>query len=137
MSFGLDSWKVFKFLSILALVPSLTFTILAMDCYARFTDDQIITNRYWGFGEITHNYSQITRIKSLRYIETFTGKIIESPHHVVHFNDGSTWSTWNTFYRADQELKLSVEKEREILAFVAVKCGKEIERYDFLNGEEA
>src|SRR5262245_33987944 len=43
MSSGLDSRKVFKFLSILVLIPSLIFTVLAMDCYARFTGDQIIT----------------------------------------------------------------------------------------------
>jgi hypothetical protein len=50
--------------------------------------------------------------------------------------DGSIWSTWNTFYRAEHEFKLSVEKEREILAFIAQKCGKEIERYDFLSKGE-
>src|SRR5215475_12589373 len=134
--FGLDAWKALKFLSILILVPSTIFTVLAMDCYARFTNDQITMNRYWGFGETTHNYSQITRIKSVRFTETFIGKIVESPYHVVYFNDGSVWSTWNTFYRADQDLKLSVEKEKEILAFVAEKCGKEIERYDFLSKDE-
>src|SRR5215475_5394714 len=74
MSSGLDSWKVFKFLSILVLVPSMTFTVLAMDCYARFTDDQIITNRYWGLGEIAHNYNQITMIRFVRFIEAPSGK---------------------------------------------------------------
>jgi hypothetical protein len=133
---GFDGWKVVKFLSALILIPSVIFTVLAMDCYARFTDDQIITNRYWGLGEIAHNYNQIARIKSVRFIEAPSGKVVENPYHVVHFNDGSIWSTRNTFYRADQELKLSAEKEKESLAFVAEKCGKEIERYDFLNGKE-
>ena len=107
-----------------------------MDCYARFTDDQIITNRYWGLGEIAHNYNQITRIRFVRFIEAPSGKIVESPYYVVNFDDGSIWSTRNNFYRADQNLKLSDEKGREILAFVAEKCGKEIERYDFLNRGE-
>jgi hypothetical protein len=59
-----------------------------------------------------------------------------SPYYVVNFDDGSIWSTRNNFYRADQNLKLSDEKGREILAFVAEKCGKEIERYDFLKKDE-
>jgi hypothetical protein len=58
------------------------------------------------------------------------------PYHVVHFSDGSSWSTINGLYEADQNPKLSYEKEREIFAFVAKKCGKEIERYDFLNKDE-
>jgi len=133
---GFDGWKVAKFLSVLILIPSLILTVLAMDCYARFTGDQIITNRYWGLGEIAHNYNQIARIKSVRFIEAPSGKIVERPYHVVHFNDDSIWSTRNTFYRADRELKPSAEKEKEIFAFVAEKCGKEIERYDFLNKDE-
>ena len=106
-----------------------------MDSYVRFTNDQIITNRFWGFGENIHNYSQVVRIKSVRFRETSNG-IIESPHHVVYFSDGSIWSTRNIVYRADQNLKLSAEKEKVIIAFVAEKCGKEIERYDFLNRDE-
>ena len=133
MCSGIDSRKVFVFLSLLVLIPSMIFSILAIDCYARFTNDQIITNRYWGFGETTHNYSQITRIKSVRYIESLSGKIVERPYHVVHFNDGSIWSTQNSFYSSDQDHKLSDEKEQEILDYVATKCGKEIERYDLLN----
>jgi hypothetical protein len=133
---GFDGWKVVKFLAVLILIPSLIFSTLAMDCYARFTDDRIITNRYWGFGETTYNYNQITRIKSVRLIKAPNGNIVENPYHIVHFNNGEIWSTRNTFYRAAQEIKLSPEKEREILAFVAKNCGKEIERYDFLNKDE-
>jgi hypothetical protein len=134
--FGIDVSKVFKLMSILLVVPSMILTVLAMDCYAKFTDDQMITNRYWGIGEIAHNYSQITRIKSVRFFENLRGETIENPYHVVYFNDGSSWSTRNTFYRADQDLKLSDEKEKQILTFVAEKCGRQIERYDFLNGKE-
>jgi len=60
----------------------------------------------------------------------------QSLPHVVYFSDGSIWSTRNIVYRADQNLKLSAEKEKVIIAFVAEKCGKEIERYDFLNRDE-
>lgn len=133
---GFDGWKVIKFLSALILVPSLIFTALAMDCYARFTDDRIVTNRFWGLGEIAHNYNQITRIKSVRFIKAPNGAIVENNYHVVHFNDGSIWSTKNLFYRAHQEIKLSDEKEKQIFAFVTMKWGKDIERYDFLNEEE-
>jgi hypothetical protein len=136
MRFGIDGWKVIRHMSILVVVPPMICAALAIDCYARFTDDQLITNRYWGFGEIAHNYSQITRIKSVKFVENLRGEIIENPYHVVYFNDGSSWSTRNTFYSADQDLKLSDEREKQILIFVAEKCGKQIERYDFLNKDE-
>jgi hypothetical protein len=83
----------------------------------------------------THNYSQVIRIKSVRFRETSNG-IIESPDHVIYFNDGSIWSTRNIVYRADQNLKLSAEKEKVILTLVAEKCGKQIEQYDFLNRDD-
>lgn len=72
----------------------------------------------------------------LRSKVTSGGNDGESPYHVVYFSDGSIWSTRNGLYSADQNLKLSFEKEKEIFAFVAMKCGKEIERYDFLDNEE-
>ena len=62
--------------------------------------------------------------------------VTEYPYHVIHFSDGSIWTTRSNFYRADQELELTDEKEKEIFAFVAEKCGKEIERYDFLKKDE-
>ena len=135
LSYGFDTWGLTKLLAIMVLVPSVTFSVLELDCYARFTDNQIITNRFWGFGETAHNYNQITRIKSVRYRKAPKG-VTEYPYHVIHFSDGSIWSTRNNFYRADREPELSNEQEKEILAFVAEKCGKEIERYDLLNKDE-
>jgi MFS family permease len=132
----LGNFRASKVLAILILVPCAIFTVLTMDCYARFTDDQIITNRFWGFGETAHNYSQVTGIKFVRFKAPPGNDGGEAPYHVVHFNDGSIWSTKNVLYMADQKLKQSYEKEREIFAFVAEKCDKEIERYDFLNRDE-
>jgi MFS family permease len=134
--YGFDSWKVSKVLAIVTLIPCATFTVLTMDCYARFTNDQIITNRFWGLGETSYNYSQVTRIKSVRLKAPPDDDGGERFYHVVHFSDGSIWSTRNVLYLADQNLKLSYEKEKAIFAFVAEKCGKEIERYDFLNKDE-
>ena len=134
--YGYDTWKVAKILMLVTLTPCAIFTILAMDCYVRVTDDQIITNRFLGFGETAHNYSQVTRIKSVRFSVAPGDNGRKSPYHVVHFSDGSSWSTINGLYQADQNPKLSYEKEREIFAFVAKKCGKEIERYDFLKRDE-
>lgn len=132
---GFDTWKVTKVLAIVILIPSVIFNVLIMDSYVRFTNDQIISNRFWGFGETAHNYSQVVRIKSVRFRGT-SDAAVENPYHVVYFNDGSIWSTSNYFYRADQNLKLSAEKEKVILTFVAEKCGKQIEQYDFLNMDE-
>jgi hypothetical protein len=105
--YGFDTWKAIKNLAVVTLVPCAMFTIFAMDCYARFTDDQIITNRFLCFGETAHNYSQVTRIKSVRFSVAPGENGGESPYHAVHFSDGSSWSTASGLYEADQNPKLS------------------------------
>jgi hypothetical protein len=136
MKFGIDGWRVFKILALIIIIPSILLTSLAMGCYARFTDDQIITNRFWGIGEESRFYKRITRIKSVKYTHAPNGKVAENPYHVLHFDDGSIWSTRDAFYSADQDPKLSEQKEREIIKFIAGKCNKEIETYDFLEKED-
>jgi hypothetical protein len=134
--YGYDTWKVTKVLVVVILIPCAIFTIFAMDCYARFTNDQIITNRFLGFGETAHYYSQVTRIKCVRVKVSRGENGDEGPYYVVHFSDDSIWSTKSGLYSADQNLKLSYEKEKEIFAFVAMKCGKEIEQCDLLDNEK-
>jgi len=136
LKFGVDGWRVVKILALIIIIPSVLLTFLAMGCYARFTDDQIITNRFWGIGEESRFYKQISRIKSVQMIKAPNGNIVENPYHVLHFDDGSIWSTRNVFYRAGQDLNLSDQKEKEIIKFIAGKCNKEIETYDFLEKED-
>lgn len=134
---GFDGMKVLKFLAVIILVPSVVFTCLAMDSYARFTDRQMITNRFWGLGETVHPYDQISRIKSVRLITAPNGNIVENPYHVIHFSDGSIWSTRGNVYRAaGPDQTSSSEKEKEIFNFVTAKAGKEVERFDFLDRQE-
>jgi hypothetical protein len=128
---GFDSWRVIKFLALTIIIPSALLTCLAMDCYAGFTDDRMITNRFWGIGENVRAYQQITRIRQVQSFKAPNGNIIERPFYVLHFNDGSTWSTKNQLYRFAEDSDLNQQKEAELIIFIAGKIGKEVEVQKF------
>jgi hypothetical protein len=129
---GFDGWRVVKFLALAIIIPSALLACLAMDCYARFTDDRMITNRFWGIGESARAYQQITRIRQVQSFKAPNGNIIERPFYVLHFNDGSIWSTKNQFYRFAEDSDLDQQqREAELIIFIAGKIRKEVEVQEF------
>lgn len=129
---GFDTRRVRNFLFAILIIPSSLVTYLAMDCYAKFTDDKMIINAFWGVGESTHAYSDITRIDSIARSKAPNGDIVERPHYLIHFNDGYVWSSKNILYRIDEDPRVNSEKEKEVIQFLANKSGKQIETHDLL-----
>jgi hypothetical protein len=124
---GFDSWRVVR-ITALFLIPLLALlTCLGMDCYARFTDDKVITNRFWGIGETEHAYSQITSIRQIQSFKAPNGNIVERPYSALHFNDGSNWSTKNQYYRFSEDSNLNQQREAELILFITNKTGKQVE----------
>ena len=135
LKYGFDGWRVIRAASLVTMTLAAITIFLALDSYARFTEEQIITNGFWGIGEQVRSYQQITKLKSVRLFKAQSGNIVESPHHVIYFNDGSIWSTHGTFYQAHDDSPLAIQKEEEIFKFIADKSHKTIEHSDLVEDE--
>ena len=131
MKHGYDGWDAIKRMASFFIPLCAVFTILGVDCYARFTDDRMITNRFFGLGETIHSYQQITRIKQVQSYKAPNGNIVASPYYVVYFSDGSYWSTFNQLYKVTEDKDSKEQKEAELLIFIADKARKQIEIQKF------
>lgn len=124
---GFDARRVRNFLFAIIGIPSILVTFLAINCYAKFTDDKMTINAFWGVGESIHAYTNITRIESISSrSKAPNGNIVERQHYLIHFNDGYVWSTNNILYSFDEDTNVNSAKEKEVLEFIANKSGKQI-----------
>ena len=128
---GFDARRVRNFLFAIIGIPSILVTFLAIDCYAKFTDDKIIINAFWGVGERDRAYTDIARIDSISRVKV-SNDIVERQHYLMHFNDGYVWSSRHFLYQIDGDPKVNSEKEKEVIQFLANKSGKQIETHDLL-----
>jgi hypothetical protein len=116
---------VIRLLAVLALILGVvcgTFTWLAMNWYARFTEEGIAVKRLLGFGEEFHPYESVEQIVLTSHRRI--GKDTEPGQDLgLRFRDGRTWYTDQTFALPGDP----AERDR-LLEFLQRKTGKPITR---------
>jgi hypothetical protein len=115
-----------RILAFLVGVSSAGIVALAMSCYTRFTEDEIVVKPLFGLSEEKHAYGDIERlvISSHRRVRD---KIVEDSELGIRFQDDQTWRTGVEFGLP----KDNAERDR-FLAFLQKKTGKPIIRLRLL-----
>jgi hypothetical protein len=103
---------------------ALIFSLLAMNCYTRFSESEIVIKRFLSIGEIRYPYSRISAIKSVRYFKAPNGNVKERPHFAIEFDDGERWTTRDGLHNPDPET------DRRLIQYVSGKCGKQPQEVD-------
>src|SRR5499433_1064916 len=116
---GFDSQKVVGLMAMIVGPVALIFSLLAMNCYTKFSGGEITINRFLGVGEISYQYSRISGIKSVRYFKAPNGDIKERPYFSIEFDGGERWTTGDGLRDPDPET------DRRLIEFVSGKCGKQ------------
>jgi hypothetical protein len=120
---------IIRMLSVLALlvgVLTAPFVGLAMNWYARFTEDEIAIKRLVGFGEEVHPYSSVEQIVVTSQ-RTQGKEVMPGQDLGLRFSDGRRWNTDQTFQMPDDP----AERER-LVAFLRRKTGLPITRVRLL-----
>jgi len=125
---GQEGWSpdaiigVVSFLALLVGILSALFACLALNWYARLTEDEIAIKRLFAFGEEVHPYDSVEQIVVTTHRrqgkETVQGEDLG-----LRFRDGRTWSTDQTF-----ALPRDAAERDRLLAFLQQKTGKPITR---------
>ena|GEM_PF-3204110 len=121
---GFDSQKVVRLMAMIVGPVALIFSLLAMNCYTKFSGGEITINRFLGVGEISYQYSRISGIKSVRYFKAPNGDIKERPYFSIEFDGGERWTTGDGLRDPDPET------DRRLIEFVSGKCGKQPQEVD-------
>jgi hypothetical protein len=121
---GFDSQKALRLMAVIIGPVALISSLLAMNCYTKFSDGEITINRFLGVGEIIYPYSRISAIKSVRYFKAPNGDIKERPYFSIEFDDGERWTTGDGLRDPDPET------DRRLIEFVSGKRGKQLQEVD-------
>ena len=116
---GFDSQKVVRLMAMIVGPVALIFSLLAMNCYTKFSGGEVTINRFLGVGEIIYPYSRISAIKSVSYFVAPNGDFKYRPYFSIEFDDGKRWTTGDGLHDPDPET------DRRLIEFVSGKCGKQ------------
>ena len=97
--------------------------LLACDNYVRATNDELVINRYWTFGEERYRYDEITSIQYRCDFIQRENQLQPVPNYRLTFVDGGEWESQGMF---KEEGPYPVRKTREFFGFVSQQSGKPI-----------
>lgn len=122
--FRLDTWKLFRYLGNCLLPVCLLLTLLALDSYARITDDEFVVNDFAGLGEKSYSLQQVRQLELVGSLSAPDGEIVEPAYYVIRFSGDEDYS----FRNSPSETPLA--RQRRIVEHVAALTGLEIVRRD-------
>ncbi len=114
--------RVFRGLALFVGLACAAFVGLAMNWYARFTDDAIVIKRLIGAREEVYPYSGVVQIVWARTAGEVDQPVPPGDVH-LRFADGKTWGTDQTFF-----LPADADQRQRFLDFLAEKTGRPITR---------
>ena len=121
---GFDTFRVIRLMAMVVGPVALVSSLLAMNCYTRFSDGGIIINRFLSVGAISYSYSRISAIKSVRHFKAPNGEIKDRPYFAIQFDDGEHWTTGDGLRDPDPET------DRRLIEYVINRSGKQPQEVD-------
>jgi hypothetical protein len=121
---GFDVARVSRVLFVGAGLLSGALLLLGLDHYTRFGRDAVTINGFFGLGPVTHGYADVRAVRLVARFQAPNGNIVERPHLVLEFRDGSRWSTRNNGRPKNRA------EDQAIAALVAARSGVPIEQVD-------
>jgi hypothetical protein len=114
--------RFFRYLALFVSLACAAFVGLAMNWYARFTDDAIVIKRLLGAREEVYPYGSVVQIVWARPAGEVDRPVPPGDVH-LRFADGKTWGTDQTFF-----LPADAAERQRFLDFLAEKTGRPITR---------
>jgi hypothetical protein len=103
-----------------------SFIAFGLNAHTRFTEQAIMIKTGWTLFENGHQYNRVRALAAVNRLTTPSGKIRESPHYAILFDDGTTWSTSDDFWSS------GLDRDQQIMEFVATKANKPIQQVDLI-----
>lgn len=121
--YGFDAWRILDLMTKGVLALTAPFILLGFDWYSQFNQNEILFNKFWGFGTVQYKVKQIENIKLVNSFKAPNGEIREEEHFVIYFNDDKKWNSLDNGFR-------EIEKDYEIIEFLLEKTGKPLEEIE-------
>jgi hypothetical protein len=97
-----------------------------LNAHTRFTEQAIIIKQGWNLFNKEYGYDRVRVVAAVKKFTAPSGKIRESPHYAILFDDGTSWSTGDDFW-----ISGSV-RDKQIMEFVATKARLPLREVDLI-----
>lgn len=122
--YGVNSWKLLRYMGYVVIPICLVFTFLSLDSYARVTNSSFIVNRFFSIGEAEYMFGEIKTIELTKSFKAPNGNVVRKHYYSIEFVD-------NTSYNFHKSLHdLSFEKQTEIINYISGIANSEISVID-------
>jgi hypothetical protein len=115
--------RALKWLAALAIAGSSVFSLANVTYFARFDESAVEIGRPLEFRTKFYLYSQVKSIEHRETDRAPSGDIIQCPHYVILFDDGTSWSTVSSF----RGNRTKPDLDGQIAQLVARESGRSIE----------
>jgi hypothetical protein len=129
LKYRFDTWKAFRVIAYPMGMLCILFILLGLDCYIRITPQEIVVNRFLGFGATRYSYGQVRALEIAQLFRAPDGHVVPRPYIIIGFTDGFRLTTNGTIL--DEEF----ERDAAALRYVAHRSGKPIRMVQFAEGE--
>lgn len=122
--FGVNSWKLLRYMGYVLIPVCLAFTFLSLDAYARVTSSSFIVNRFFSVGEVEYTFNEIRAIELTKSFKAPNGNIVRKPYYSIEFVDDTSYN----FHKALHDLNFSQQKE--IIEYIGGITGRDVSVID-------
>jgi len=127
LRYGFDPVKAFGIITAIPQTVALVCLFFGLNSYTRFTQDAVVHRSFWALRDSRHGYTEVASLYDVAQARAPNGHIIDDPHVVIEFEDGTRWSSWMTWRDP------SPQEDRQILQWVSQRSGKPIRRVRLLD----
>ena len=121
---GYDTLRGATIVCVVTLLIAALAIELGRDTYTRFTKTEIIVNPFFSMQERHLPYSMVMGIYAVSKFRAPNGAVRTSPHYLIAFTDGSSWSTRDNLHDPEPAT------DERVLQFVAEQSGKSIRQVE-------
>jgi hypothetical protein len=90
---GLNTTKLLRLILFAFAIAGFGLSALEVDSYFGLTNQAIVINPTWGFGERRHRYDEVKVIWHVSHFKARSGKLVTRTRFLVEFSDGSIWTS--------------------------------------------
>jgi hypothetical protein len=99
---GFDAGRAMVWLAALVVAGSAVFFLAGVTSFARFTESGINIGRPLSLRSESYEYARVRAIEHRSTIQGPGDNKIGRPHYVIHFDDGTSWSTLDGLLRVPE-----------------------------------
>jgi hypothetical protein len=90
---GVAGNRVCMWLAMFVFTGSAVFFLASVTTFSRFTEEGVEIQRALSFRSTFYDYGRVQLIEHRATFRASNGKTVDRPHHVILFDDGTTWDS--------------------------------------------